>query len=190
MKKIYCYVDETGQDTSGKLFIVTVIITQNKDEVAYMLSHLEIRSGKGKFKWGRAEKTARELYLKDIIEGLSKKIRMYYSHFENTRDYRYSTVVSIARAITHFSNELAEDRRYIVYVDGLGKKDQRLYAVKLHKLYIGSKSVKGVKREESDALIRAADSICGFLRDLQESDEKQMKKLYLLAIRRGILVEV
>lgn len=33
MKKLYCYVDETGQDTEGKLFIVVVIIVENEKEV-------------------------------------------------------------------------------------------------------------------------------------------------------------
>jgi len=28
MQKLYCYVDETGQDTKGKLFLVSVIITE------------------------------------------------------------------------------------------------------------------------------------------------------------------
>lgn len=31
-KKLYCYVDETGQDTKGKLFIVVVVIVENSKE--------------------------------------------------------------------------------------------------------------------------------------------------------------
>ena len=31
-KKIYCYVDETGQDTKGKLFIVSIVVVgKDKD---------------------------------------------------------------------------------------------------------------------------------------------------------------
>jgi len=29
-KKYYCYIDETGQDTQGKIFIVSVIITERE----------------------------------------------------------------------------------------------------------------------------------------------------------------
>lgn len=29
--KLYCYVDETGQDTKGKFFLVTVVIEEQKD---------------------------------------------------------------------------------------------------------------------------------------------------------------
>lgn len=33
-QKLYCYVDETGQDTKGKLFIVVaIVIEKEKDEL-------------------------------------------------------------------------------------------------------------------------------------------------------------
>jgi len=32
-KKLYCYVDETGQDTKGDIFVVTVVVPENKKEV-------------------------------------------------------------------------------------------------------------------------------------------------------------
>ena len=31
-QKLYCYVDETGQDTKGKLFLVPVVITNSQKE--------------------------------------------------------------------------------------------------------------------------------------------------------------
>ena len=35
IKKLYCYVDETGQDTKGDIFIVSVIISaQAQEEIA------------------------------------------------------------------------------------------------------------------------------------------------------------
>ncbi len=30
--KRYCYVDETGQDTQGHLFVVSVVIPENRSE--------------------------------------------------------------------------------------------------------------------------------------------------------------
>jgi len=29
-QKLYCYVDETGQDTAGKIFIVSVVIIEKE----------------------------------------------------------------------------------------------------------------------------------------------------------------
>lgn len=39
MQKIYCYVDETGQDTKGELFLVSVVIA--KDERDNLIEKLE-----------------------------------------------------------------------------------------------------------------------------------------------------
>jgi hypothetical protein len=32
MTKLYCYLDETGQDTEGDLFLVSVVITEQERE--------------------------------------------------------------------------------------------------------------------------------------------------------------
>ena len=48
-RKLYCYVDETGQDTKGKLFIVSVIITkEDRDEINKFLQEIETKRGKDK----------------------------------------------------------------------------------------------------------------------------------------------
>ena len=31
-QKLYCYVDESGQDTGGKIFIVSVVVTKTEKE--------------------------------------------------------------------------------------------------------------------------------------------------------------
>ena len=55
IKKLYCYVDETGQDTKGDIFIVSVIISaQAQEEIAEFIKEIEKSSGKSQFKWGRA----------------------------------------------------------------------------------------------------------------------------------------
>jgi len=32
MQKLYCYIDETGQDTKGKLFLVSIVIQEQERE--------------------------------------------------------------------------------------------------------------------------------------------------------------
>jgi hypothetical protein len=78
----------------------------------------------------------------------------------------------------------------VILVDALSEKDQRFYGSQLHKLGIPSKKVKGIKRDESDALIRLADSICGFLRDVIEENDTRLSELYHKAIKNHILIEV
>ena len=43
-KKLYCYVDETGQDTEGDIFIVTVVVPENRDGVLEYLGRIEIQN--------------------------------------------------------------------------------------------------------------------------------------------------
>ena len=48
MQKLYCYVDETGQNTKGRLFIVSVIVTEGeREELARQLEEIEKASKKG-----------------------------------------------------------------------------------------------------------------------------------------------
>ena len=50
-QKIYCYVDETGQDTLGELFIVSVVVNSaDRDALVAVLEKIERTSGKGKVK--------------------------------------------------------------------------------------------------------------------------------------------
>lgn len=55
MDKIYAYVDESGQETLGRIFVVAVIILKtDSDSVRDYCEKVEVLSGKGKFKWGKA----------------------------------------------------------------------------------------------------------------------------------------
>ncbi len=50
-QKIYCYVDETGQDTHGDLFIVSVIVSdQERNQVIALCEKIEQETGKGRVK--------------------------------------------------------------------------------------------------------------------------------------------
>jgi hypothetical protein len=45
-QKLYCYVDETGQDTDGRLFLVSVVVTEQEQEAfARELERIEAESG-------------------------------------------------------------------------------------------------------------------------------------------------
>lgn len=55
MPKFYCYVDETGQDTKGDLFIVTIVILEmNRSEIQLYYEDLENQTGKGNKEWRRS----------------------------------------------------------------------------------------------------------------------------------------
>lgn len=188
--KFYCYVDETGQDTEGDIFIVSVVVPENRDEILQYLEEVEQQSGKGKFKWGRARADKRLQYLETILQQRKYPLRIYYSVYKETKEYKTSTIITIVKAIQAIRNY--KRYKFVISVDGLGAKDQRFYGSQIHKLGIPSRKVKGVKRDESNALIRLADSMCGFIRDVleKEDDGKKLQSLYRKAIKNDLLKEV
>lgn len=189
-KKIYCYVDETGQDTQGKLFIVSVILTaESQDQLADYLTELEVNSGKGKIKWGRASSKQKLNFVSEIFS--SKKvlnIRVCYSCYKNTKDYKNSTVLTIAKSINTLHN--FSYKNYNIYVDGLSKKDEKYFGTQIHHLGIHTKKVRGVKKDENNPMIRLADSMCGFVRDVLEGGNKDLKLIYDRAVKKGELYEI
>ena len=69
MQKLYCYVDETGRDTGGTLFIVSVVITEKEQqELRKKLEIIESQTKKRFSKWIKTKKDIKQKYLQKIIE--------------------------------------------------------------------------------------------------------------------------
>ncbi|MBI2596695.1 DUF3800 domain-containing protein [Candidatus Daviesbacteria bacterium] len=192
-KRFYCYVDETGQDTLGDIFVVTVVIPENKDEVLEYLEKVEVQSGKEKFKWGKADPNKRFAYIETILSQRKHPLKIYFSFYGNTKEYKALTILTIFKAVHSIKD--FKNHKFIISVDALGEKDRRFYGSELHKLGIPSRQVKGIRREESNTLIRLADSVCGFVRDILEEKPKserdeRLTKLYKKAVKEDVLIEV
>ncbi len=191
-KRFYCYVDETGQDTEGDIFVVTVVIPEIRDKILEYLEKIEIQSGKEKFKWGKADPVKRFTYIETILNQRKYQLKIYFSFYGNTKEYKTLTILTIFKAIHSIQD--FKNHKFIISVDALGEKDRRFYGSELHKLGIPSRQVKGIRREESNALIRLADSMCGFVRDILEEESKskndKLTKLYKKAVREDVLIEV
>ncbi|MCX6810115.1 MAG: DUF3800 domain-containing protein [Candidatus Berkelbacteria bacterium] len=68
-RKIYCYVDETGQDTNGDLFIVAIVLAgAQKDQMEKKLLEIENKSAKGIRKWQKSIIALAELMLSSFKE--------------------------------------------------------------------------------------------------------------------------
>lgn len=161
-RKLFCYVDETGQDTRGDLFIVSVVITQNeRDRLEQELERIEQESGKGRVKWMEARDTARMEYIKRVLALTDLKGKLTYLSFRDTRDYMSSTVLAVAQAVGARSTT---DDSITVFVDGLPRARVKWFATELRHLRVPVKKVRGVRREEASALMRLADALCGFVR--------------------------
>jgi NAD(P)-dependent dehydrogenase (short-subunit alcohol dehydrogenase family) len=68
-QKLYAYVDESGQDTEGRFFVVSVVlIGTDRDTVLARLEALEERSRKGRVKWRRARYAFRQAYIAGLLD--------------------------------------------------------------------------------------------------------------------------
>jgi hypothetical protein len=183
-EKIYCYVDETGQDTDGELFLVAVVILESeREELRAELARIEQSSGKRERKWTRATRAQRQAYVRGILAHPAFARTLYYSAYQDTRTYVDLTILSVAKALgVHTSGPYAAT----ILVDGLRRTEQHRFASGLRKLRVSVRKVRGIN-DESDAFIRLADAIAGFVRDSRA--DPLLAQLYAEAIRAGMLRE-
>jgi hypothetical protein len=186
-KKLPCYIDESGQDTKGVIFLVSVIITEDeRDEVVQLLEKIEQQSEKGRVKWMEAKDKARVAYIKAVLGEPKLKGCLNYAIYHNNSDYWALTVLTTARAILACSYE---DYQASIFVDGLPKTLIRAFATELRHLHIRTKKVRGVKKDENNALIRLADALCGFVR-AAKSGRQELETLLEKAKVENVVREV
>jgi hypothetical protein len=186
--QIYCYVDETGQDTLGEFFIVSVVVSgSNRDWLTAKLEHIEKVSGKGKVKWMKVRGRPRLAYVKAVLSSIAFKNALYFSLYKGTKSYMALTVLSTAKAIISAAPERSQTT---VYVDGLPRPRLRWFGTELRRLSVRSSKVVGVRREETEALIRLADAMAGFIRLALSGRDPEMTELFEQAKKEAYLKEV
>ena len=189
MQKFYCYVDESGQETRGEIFIVTVVVLEeDREQIRQFCEELEERTGKGVQKWRRSPYPNRQDYIREVLRNPNLTGKLMYSVFRSTRDYGLATVLGISKAIRWHRPE--EKHAVTIYIDALKKSSRSLYSTELRKLGIRTKKVMGIRKDENDTLTRLADALAGFLRDALGEESSKAVLLFQTAKRKGILVEV
>jgi len=167
--KLYAYVDESGQETAGKFFVVGVVVTgTERDRLLQQLEALERRSRKGKAKWQRAKYTYRQAYVDGLTQLPLLSDSLFYCQFTQTRAYPALTAEATARAIRA---KAQGNYRITIAVDGMRRTESRAFGARLRALGVGSRKIRGVRDEKSDAGIRLADALCGLIRDAEEGQQ-------------------
>ncbi len=189
IKKLYCYVDESGQDTKGKIFVVSVVVTEeNRDEFLSLCEKLEEVSGKKKDKWGGAKHDKRIRYISHIFADDRFKGLLRYEVFNNTKDYDTSIITAIVSSVKW--DKPTGKYTTMVYVDGLSKLKRKEYGARLRHMGLPVRRIKSIARDETNALTRLADSVVGFVRDAIDGKSEEIKELFTRAKQNGVLVEV
>lgn len=179
-QKIYCYVDETGQDTCGKLFIVvSIVIEKEKEILSEDLEKIEIQSGKYLRKWIKTDKIIREKYLNAVLSLNKIKNKVYFQMFKETKSYQDLMILVIAKSINRYV-EQQEIRQYqaTIIIDGLKKTETRKVSKALRDLGTKVHKVRGIK-DESDPIIRLADALAGMVRKSKQNNQKIKNNLII-----------
>lgn len=186
-QKLYCYVDESGQDTRGALFVVAAVIAaEDRERVRDLLRLIEHESGKAKRKWTKATRRQRHAYMERVLQTSMLQGSLFYAHFSQTIDYLPCVLHATARALT--ITAAGQPYQATVLIDGLQKGERPRVGLGLRQLKVAAKKVRGL-RDESDEFIRLADATAGFIRDYLE-DQAYVQQLYQLGVSNQILQEV
>lgn len=185
-QKIYCYVDETGQDTKGELFIVAIVVAdKEKNRLEKKLLVIEKDSGKHAKKWQKTRKQERTNYIKAVLGSKELKQKLYYKDYADAgKQYLYLVIYVLAELIISlFKNQEAS-----VIIDALTERQRNVVSVELRHFGIRTGKIKG-KRDESSALLRLADALAGFTRDGIEG-HKDYRGIFNSAIKKGVIKKI
>jgi len=125
-------------------------------------------------------------YIRGILNIPVLKGKLNYAVYRHTTDFLPSTILTTARAIT---THVEGDYKAVIFVDGLRKSQTQWFGKELRHLRIRTEKVRGVRKEESDALMRLADAIAGFVRAAL-SGQEEMGKLLEKAEAEGYIREL
>lgn len=185
-QKLYCYVDETGQDTKGGLFLVALVVTdEQRDMVASEAERIEERTGKGALKWRKTSFKRKVEYIRAVLSSPLFQDSLFFASYQNTSAYLDLTILATARALLKKAGD--SDYKATIIVDGLRASEAAHFAAALRRLRIGVRKVRGMK-DESNSLLRLADAVCGFARDYLEGEG--YTKEFRWAFEKGILRKI
>lgn len=177
--KFYFYVDETGQHTQGRMFVVAVacLDAQEQDELAAALVAIEHRTKKGQRKWVRTPAVVRQSYLGELL-ALCKRhpgLRVYYRVYGDGTDYLNRTSETLADVICAYQPQA--NANLVIVVDGLNPEERQQIGRHLRRWTLPySRTVRG-GRDEATPFIRLVDAVAGFVRHAR-CDEPYAKPLW------------
>lgn len=122
------------------------------------------------------------MYIDDLANLATLAQSLFFERFTNTRDYSALTVTATANAVRR---KAQGEAKVTVFVDGIRKHEAQRFSRLLRAQRVGVNKVRGVQKEQNNALIRLADALCGLVRDAEEGQPWTVDALGRLQ-RRGL----
>jgi len=149
IRKIYCYMDETGQDTAGRFFAVSILITENeREELLKCIEEIEQVSNKRNTKWKKARPETRKHYFEMISDLLELREKLFVVTYKDSKEYLVHTADAITKSIRK-----KKAHRAIIYVDALNNSEQSKLKKQLQPSINIPTQVRSARREENNAFI-------------------------------------
>ena len=185
-QKLYCFVDETGQNDHSEYFIViTVISAGDQGALKESLLHLEEQSKIGGKKWHKLRSPAREEFLELVTNAKIGTGEVFFGKYRKALPFFLPMLETLMRAIQATA---VEDYQAVVYVDGIDRKKARELTNALRLKGIETNHARSA-RDESEPLIRLADRWAGCIRGSMEGSAPA-HQVCLRAIEENYLKEV
>jgi hypothetical protein len=159
-QKLYCYVDETGQDARSSVFIVVAVVKAGEQEDARVaLTRIEQAAKTNQLKWHKTETSRRLKYLNLVLENHAGG-EVFFGSFEKPLPFFFPMLEVIEAAIKVMARPPYITR---IFVDGIDRKKAAELTNALRVRGVSLEMVRA-RRDESEALIRLADMWAGCIR--------------------------
>ncbi len=188
--RLFCYVDESGLDARSRLLVVAVVVVgEERDALRRICERAEAESGKGRVKWSWAAPDRRINYMRILLDEPAARGKIWFETHILPQDYLNLTVSTIARAIASAVEAAGvQDYKATILIDGLPKAREQNVGRQLHRMGVHTRKVRGI-RDESEALIRLADAVCGLARGAAEGN-RELSQLLEHGLRMGVLQKI
>jgi hypothetical protein len=119
-QKLYCYVDETGQDDASRVFVVVAVVSADDQErFREALTEIERAAGTGNRKWHKSRPERRLRYLELALERDIGLEDVFFGSYPKPLPYFFPFIEVLERAIAMKAGPSYTAR---VFVDGIDRK--------------------------------------------------------------------
>jgi hypothetical protein len=186
-QKLYCYLDETGQDTASEVFIVVAVLSdRNQEYLRDALIEIEELAGVRYSKWHNSKPERRLRYIELALDRNLGQEDVFFGSYPKPLPYLLPMIEVLERSI---KAKAAPSYTARVFVDGIDRKKaaELTNALRLHGI---SLEMVRSRRDESEPIIRLADMWAGCIRGalLGKAEERAllaraMEKNYIKRIQ-------
>jgi len=173
-EKLYCYVDETGQDPTSSVFVVVVVVgAENQEALRQTLMNIEDAAETGRRKWHKSRSERRLRYLRLVLESNFVRPDVFYGVYPKPIPYFFPMLEVLEGAIK-IKGKLNTTAR--VLVDGIDRQKASELTNALRVRGVSLEKVRS-RRDESEPMIRLADMWAGCIRAAREGSQDEGKML-------------